>query len=84
MNESNGQKPIENCPKCQRKLIGAIEVSSSIVDGISVVIMEETADRNWILCDFCNQTVCKSCCLMPASGYCDECFIELKMTPNLP
>lgn len=88
INQTDIQKPhnklLENCPKCNKQLVGVIEVSSSLVGGVSVVVMEETRDRNWIVCDFCNQTVCKSCCVMPDSGYCDACFFELKIASNLP
>ncbi len=70
---------IEDCPQCSKKLIGVIEVSSAIVGGIKLVVMKETPDRNWILCDSCNQTICKSCCVVPDSGYCDKCFSKLKI-----
>lgn len=59
---------IENCPKCKRQLTGAIETSASVVGGIQFVVTEETPDRNWIICDSCNQTVCKSCCVMPTTS----------------
>lgn len=84
MNHKISEKSVEHCPKCQKKLVGAIEVNSTVIGGIAMVVMEETTDRNWILCDFCNQTICKSCCVIPDSGYCDACFFELKITPNLP
>ena len=84
MSKTISEKPLENCPKCHKQLTGTIEVSSAIVGGISMVVMEETPDRNWILCDFCNQTICKSCCVMPDSGYCNSCFIECKIEPYLP
>jgi hypothetical protein len=78
------EKTIEHCPKCSKQLVGAIEVNSAVIGGISMIVMEETPDRNWILCDFCNQTICKNCCVMPDSGYCDKCFCLLKIVPNLP
>jgi hypothetical protein len=83
MNNQATKKALETCPKCQKELVGAIEVSSGNVGGIGVVVMQETSDRNWILCDSCNQTICKSCCIMPDSGYCDNCFFKLKIVPNL-
>ena len=81
--EITSDKPLENCPKCRKELTGTIEVNSAIVDGINIVVMEETSDRNWILCDFCNQTICKSCCLSPNSGYCNACLIEIEITPSI-
>lgn len=84
MGQTTSEKPFENCPNCHKQLMGTIEVSSSMVGGIRMVVMEETSDRNWIVCDFCNQTICKSCCVMPDSGYCNSCFIEYKIAPDIP
>ena len=74
----------DHCPKCGRVLTGAIETSSAVVCGIQFVVMEETPDRNWITCDACNKTLCKKCCIMPDSGYCDYCFFEYKIQPFIP
>lgn len=75
---------LENCPKCSRIFTGAIETSSATVGGIQFVVMRETSDRNWIACDGCNQIVCKHCCIMPDSGYCDGCFFKYKIEPHVP
>ncbi len=72
------------CPQCGRELVGAVETASATVGGIQVVVMQETSDRNWIDCDACNETVCKSCCTVPDSGYCDRCFFQLKIEPHIP
>ncbi len=74
--------PIERCPKCSGELRGAIEVTEGSIGGLEIVIMRETEDRNWITCDGCNQTICKSCCVIPDSGYCDECFVKYKIEPR--
>lgn len=74
----------EACPKCRKQLTGAIETAAAVVGGIQFVVMRETPDRNWIICDGCNKTVCKSCCIIPASGYCDKCFFEHKIAPFIP
>lgn len=76
--------PIESCPRCRHNLVGVVEVSSAKVGELNVVVMSETRDRNWITCDGCNETVCKSCCVMPDSGYCDSCFFKCKIEPYLP
>jgi hypothetical protein len=81
-NKSN--VPIEACPKCSRELVGVIEVSEGSLLGLTVVVMRETTDRNWITCDACNRTICKSCCVVPDSGYCDSCFVKYKIEPYLP
>jgi hypothetical protein len=65
-------------------LVGAIEVSSATVGGLNVVVMRETENRNWITCDGCNETLCKSCCVVPDSGCCDQCFFKPKIEPYLP
>lgn len=75
---------MEACPGCRRELLGAIETSAAVVGGIQFVVMKETSDRNWIICDGCNLTVCKGCCVMPDSGYCDRCFFKYKIEPHLP
>lgn len=74
----------EVCPECKRELKGAIEVSSISLGGLNVVVMHETPDRNWIECDSCGKTLCKSCCIFPSSGYCNRCFFKLKIEPYLP
>ncbi len=75
---------LERCPKCSRELLGAIETSSAEVSGIQFVVIRETTDRNWIACDACNQTICKACCVMPDSGYCNTCFFKYKIEPFIP
>ncbi len=76
--------PIEACPRCSKELIGAIEITEGGIGGLRIVTMRETSDRNWITCDGCNQTICKSCCVMPDSGYCDACFVKYRIEPYLP
>lgn len=73
----------ETCPKCNKQLTGAIETVSATVGGIQFVVMHETGDRNWIICDRCNTTVCKSCCVVPEAGYCNRCFFDYKIAPFL-
>ncbi len=74
----------ETCSGCKQELVGALEVSEAQVGGINFVVIGETPDRNWIACDGCNKTICKSCCVKPDSGYCDSCFIKYKIEPYLP
>ena len=77
------QTDSEHCPVCQRELIGAIETRAAEVGGIRFVVMDETPDRNWIICDLCSRTICKNCCVMPDSGYCDSCFTKYKIALHL-
>lgn len=76
--------PVDRCPACSRELVGAIEITEGGIGGLKIVVMRETADRNWIACDACNRTICKSCCALPDSGYCDSCFVKYKIEPYLP
>ena len=74
---------VEYCPVCKRELTGAIQTATAEVGGIQFVVMEETPDRNWITCDLCSRTVCKSCCVMPDSGYCNNCFARYRLARHL-
>ncbi len=77
--ESNGSKKTEHCPNCNRELVGDIELESAILGGINFMVFVETPDRNWIQWDCCSKTLCKSCCVMPDTGYCNRCFYKLNI-----
>jgi hypothetical protein len=64
-----------NCTICTREVDGDIEVSSgTLPNGVGVVLMTSTPDRDWIRCDACAVIICHDCCLHPESGYCDSCI----------
>jgi len=64
-----------NCSICKREVHGDIEVSSGLLpNGVGVVLMTSTPDRDWICCDRCAVIVCRDCCKHPESGYCDSCI----------
>jgi hypothetical protein len=64
-----------NCEICDREVTGEIEVSSGeLPNGVPVILMTATPDRDWICCDACNAIVCHDCCRYPKSGYCDSCI----------
>jgi hypothetical protein len=64
-----------NCAICKREVHGDIEVSSgTLPNGVGVVLMTSTPDRDWICCDACAAIVCRDCCMHPESGYCDSCI----------
>lgn len=64
-----------NCEVCKREVHGEINVSSGLLpDGVGVVLLTSTPDRDWICCDRCNALVCHDCCAHPKSGYCDSCI----------
>lgn len=72
-------KNTEHCPKCHRELVGDIELESAILGDINFMVFRETPDRNWIQCDSCSQTLCKSCCVMPDTGYCNRCYYKINI-----
>ena len=63
------------CEICKREVHGEIEVSSGLLpNGVGVVLLTATPDRDWICRDACSVTVCHDCCQHPESGYCDSCI----------
>ncbi len=63
------------CTVCQQAVTGGFDVFSGFQnDGTPTVVVEGTADRNFNVCDLCNDTVCFRCSLHPESGYCNPCF----------
>ena len=66
----------EVCPVCEEtELEGDLGVEDGeLDDGTFFIAVMETAPRNWICCDSCNQIVCHNCCSHPKSGYCDRCI----------
>jgi hypothetical protein len=64
-----------HCELCGREVTGRIEVSSGeFPNGVGVIVLTSTPDRDWIACDACNMVVCHDCCRYPRSGYCDSCI----------
>ena len=63
------------CELCGREVTGEIFVrTGELAEGIPVVSLESTPNRNWICCDSCNILLCHQCCGYPESGYCDTCI----------
>lgn len=69
--------PMGDCPQCGKPLVGAIEVVQTKTNGMQIIRLVETTDRNWIECDSCSLVICKSCCRKPQSGYCNECLSRI-------
>jgi hypothetical protein len=68
------------CELCGWEVSGDIEVSSeTLPNGVHVVSLTATPDRNWIACDACAALVCDECCAYPESGYCDSCIVSHKL-----
>lgn len=63
------------CTKCGRELTGDLYVrEGELPNGIPVISVEGTPDRDWIVCDSCSALVCHDCCHYPLSGHCDVCI----------
>jgi hypothetical protein len=64
-------------------LTGAVEVVETKNEGIPIIHVKETSDRNWIACDSCNLVVCKFCCENAESGFCNGCLKQLMPKPGI-
>lgn len=81
MNNEDSKNCPSHCPNCRKTLTGAVEVVETKNEGIPVIEVKETSDRNWIACDACNLIICKSCCANAASGFCNGCLQQLVPKP---
>src|SRR5215470_4189593 len=63
------------CEVCFNEVSGNVDIIEyDLGDGIHVLDMAPSPNRNWITCDACNKVVCFACCRYPQSGYCDTCI----------
>ena len=60
------------CEICKREVQGSLEVEEVTTETGSFPTTKEPAERDWILCNFCNVLVCYDCCINPESGYCNR------------
>jgi hypothetical protein len=68
------------CEVCGKRVKGSLTVTEGRpLPGVGVVLIEETPDRDHIVCDGCNRVVCRKCCGRPEGGYCDDCVREFKI-----
>jgi hypothetical protein len=44
-----------------------------------MVVIDGTPDRNFNVCDLCNETVCFECSEEPESGYCNRCLHKVSV-----
>ena len=64
----------EICTVCGKPTRGGFETHTSTrKDGTPVIAVDGTPDRNFNVCDLCNDVVHFRCSQWPESGYCDKC-----------
>jgi hypothetical protein len=71
---------MEYCTVCSREVHGGFEVSSQESTGPDqpfMVIIEGTLDRDFNVCDLCNDTICFDCSIDKDSGYCNDCYAKV-------
>jgi hypothetical protein len=57
------------CSVCNKEVQGGFEVyERTLKDGTPMVVIDGTPDRNFNVCDLCNETVCFKCSEEPESG----------------
>jgi hypothetical protein len=62
------------CSVCSKPVTGGFDViEGKQGDGFTVAIVP-TPDRDFNVCDACNDMVHFKCSAHPATGYCDRCF----------
>ena len=60
------------CEICGDELQGEFEVEEPGIDGVLHQGVSAPAQRQWLICKFCNLPVCHECCLNPNTGYCNR------------
>jgi len=67
-----------NCSSCGKEVTGGFEVQDQKTEeGVPVIAIVSSPDRNFNICDSCNILVCYDCSRHPESGYCDKCYDEI-------
>lgn len=65
----------EICTVCHNEVRGGFEVREGMIeDGTPVIAIEGTLDRNFNVCDACNDVICFHCSTEPESGLCNRCL----------
>ena len=65
----------EICTVCRKECRGGFSVSQrQLADGTPEIAVDSTPDRNFNVCDICNDVICFDCSTDPGSGYCNSCY----------
>ena len=71
----------EICSVCKKECRGGFEVyERTRKDGTAMVVIDTTPDRNYNVCDYCNEIVCFMCSEEPESGLCNKCLRRVRET----
>jgi hypothetical protein len=63
---------------CKEDCKGGFDVwDKTRKDGTFNIAIDSTPDRDFYVCDLCNDVVHFRCSRHPESGYCDTCFVRL-------
>jgi hypothetical protein len=64
----------ELCSVCKIPVKGGFEVFSYSRLGDPRIVVDRTQDNDFIVCDWCNTTVCNRCAVYRETGYCNDCY----------
>lgn len=65
------------CELCQKKLVGMVEISTSLEsDGTMSIKVTESRIIDWLFCRLCQSIVCLESCFDSRSGLCLPCAQE--------
>ena len=62
------------CSGCKKPVKGGFDVVEGEGDEGFTIAIVATPDRDFNVCDGCNEVVHFACSHHPATGYCDRCF----------
>lgn len=75
---NDNRENAEICTVCHEPTTGGFDVyERTREDGVPMIVIDSTPDRNFNVCDSCNDVVCFRCSAHPDSGYCNRCFERL-------
>lgn len=74
----NNSSAQEICTVCGKETRGGFTVWEKVrSDGTPIIAIDSTPDRNFNVCDLCNDVVCFRCSDHPESGYCNKCYRKI-------
>jgi hypothetical protein len=70
---------MDHCTVCRREVHGGFFVitKQTLRDETAFVAIEGTPDRDFNVCDLCNDVICFNCSVKKDSGYCNACYSKV-------